>query len=112
MNKTFGAKKNPLQRFCTHAITILCVMEIPEIPGFGGTAIHWKHCNFQDLGALKDCKAIGGGHASARQKVRGREGGREVEARVMQEKILRQLIFDASANSSRSRIIILCSCNF
>ena len=68
----------------------------------------------QDLGALKDCKVLGGGggHALARQKVRGREGGREVEARVMQEKILRQLIFYASANSSCSRIIILCSCNF
>ena len=37
MNKTFGATKNPLQRFYTHAITILRVLEIPEIPGFGGT---------------------------------------------------------------------------
>ena len=47
--------------------------------------MHWKHCKFQDLGAPKDCKVLGC-HASARQKVSGREGGREVEARVMQEK--------------------------
>ena len=50
-----------------------------------GDSRHWKYCKFQDLGAPKDCKVLGG-HASARQKVRGREGGREVEARVMQEK--------------------------
>ena len=29
---------------------------------------------------MKDCKVLRG-HASARQKVRGREGGREVEGR-------------------------------
>ena len=50
-----------------------------------GDSRYWKYCKFQDLGAPKDCKVLSG-HASARQKVRGREGGREVEARVMQEK--------------------------
>ena len=54
--------------------------------------INWKYCKFQGLGALKDCKVLRG-HASARHKVRGREGGREVEGRVMQENILRRLIF-------------------
>ena len=65
---------------------------------FGGDSMHWKYCKFEDLGALKDCRVLGG-HAWARQKVRGREGEREVEARVMQEKILRLLFF-------------LCKCKF
>ena len=67
--------------------------------------------NSRILGALKDCKVVRG-HVSASQKARGREEGREVEGRVMQEKIPWQLIFYASANSSRNRIIILCSCKF
>ena len=77
MNRTFGAKKIPLQRFCG---VRPCDHNTPctgntRDSRIWADSIHWKYCKFQDLGALKDCKVLGG-HASARQKVRpwGREG--------------------------------------
>ena len=84
MNKTFGATKSVAKvlHSCGHNTPCTGSTRNSRILG---DSVHWKYCKFQDLGALKDCKVLGG-HASARQKVRAREGGREVEARVMQEK--------------------------
>ena len=47
-----------------------------------------------------------------RVRVRGREEGRQVEARVMQEQILRKLFFLQVQIPAVLELIFLCSCNF
>ena len=97
MNKTFRNKKTFIAKVlhpCDHSTP--CTGNTRNFRMWGDS-IHWKYCKFQDMAALKDCKVLRG-HASARQKVRGREGGREVEGRVMQDKTL--------------AINVLCKCKF
>ena len=79
MNKTFGKKTSIAKVLhpCDHNTQCTANTRNSRI---WGDFIHWKYRKFQGFGALKDCKVLRG-HASGRQKVRGREGGREVEGR-------------------------------
>ena len=53
--------------------------------------MHWKYCKFQDLGAPKDCKVLGGPCFGASEG-KGQRGGKRSGSKSYARKLLRQLI--------------------